>query len=89
MKFYNRIDEVGRNGAKGIVITSFNNENHEKILLEEDLSLTGGNVDFDKDSFFKGHINNISPEVDDGTIIETIHPHHCYTCLGQAMWHSI
>lgn len=72
-EIYNRIDEVERRGEKGILITSFNGK-YKKTLIEEDLTVTGDGIGRDKESFLQDNINNLSPQVDDGTLVETIHP---------------
>jgi xanthine dehydrogenase accessory factor len=72
-KVYQRIDQLEKNGEKGILITSFNGK-FQKTLLEEDMTMTGDNIDLDHNSFFQNNINNLQPQVNDETLIETIHP---------------
>lgn len=72
-EIYTRIDEVERRGEKGILITSFNGK-YEKTLIEEDLTVTGDSLDVDIDSFLNDNVNNLAPQVNDETLIETIHP---------------
>lgn len=70
---YRRIDHLEKNGEKGILITSFN-EKFQKTLLEEDMTVTGDDINMDYDSFFQSNINNLEPQVEDGKLIQTIHP---------------
>lgn len=74
LELYRKLEQMEKNGKKGILITNLNGK-LEKTLVDEDMTLTGDDINiWDKNSFFYKNINKIHPQTVEDTLIETIHP---------------
>lgn len=74
LELYRKLEQMEKNGKKGILITNLNGK-LEKTLVDEDMTITGDDIKiWDTNSFFQNNINKIHPQTVEDNLIETIHP---------------
>lgn len=74
IELYRKLEQMEKNGKKGILITNLNGK-LEKTLVDEDMTITGDDIKiWDTNSFFQNNINKIHPQTVEDNLIETIHP---------------
>ncbi|WP_321423179.1 XdhC/CoxI family protein [uncultured Methanobacterium sp.] len=73
-QLYQRLEHLEKNGKKGVLITSLRGE-FMKTLIERDMRITGDPLNASNDlALFQNHISNITPQITNKTLVETIHP---------------